>query len=232
MQSLIDLARLAEGLDSPYRPLEISQGEGLTASLFVCDDRRSWHRDGGAGSLLFVLDGVVIIETGAGRVVANEGELLRLPRGLGHSISAGMRSTVLLFEPGPAASGGPEHLPPGLGPEREILKVNAAAEALRGQPFHWLSLGGCGSHNLDVTRLWGTSAPHVAEDGPLLLVVYRGVMDYQLGEEEGLAVGSQLLLVPAGRPLRLRAERGATVLALSPSPQPPPSPAAGAPPAP
>lgn len=232
MQPLTDLARLAEGLDSPYRPLDLSNGDGLVASLFVCDDRRSWHRDGAVGSLFFVLDGVVIIETGAGRVAANEGELLRLPRGLGHSISAGMRSTVLLFEPGPAAAGGPEHLPPGLGLDREIIKVNAAAEALRGQPFQWLSLGSCGSHSLEVTRLWGESAPHVPEGGPLLLVVYRGVMDYRLAEEEGLAVGSQLLVVPAGKPLHLRAERGATVLALSPSPQPPPSPAAGAPSAP
>ncbi len=230
MQHLIDLARLAEGLDSPYRPVALAETEGLRASLFVCDDRRSWHRDGGQGSLLFILDGVVIIETGGGRTVANEGELLRLPRQLGHSISAGMRSTVLLFEPG--EGGGDQHLPPGSGPDREITKVNAAAEALRGQPFHWLDLGDCGSHGLSVTRLWGSSEEHRPGAGPLLLVVYRGVMDYRLDEEEDVAVGSQLLLVPAGRLLRLRAERGATVLALCPRPDAPPSPAAGAPPAP
>ena len=46
MQQVIDLARLAEELDSPYRPLDLASLDRLKASLFICDDRRSWHRDG------------------------------------------------------------------------------------------------------------------------------------------------------------------------------------------
>lgn len=226
MQQVIDLARLAEALDSPYRPVDLTTLDRLKASLFVCDDRRSWHRDGAEGSLMFILDGVVMLDNGMDRTVANEGEVLMVPRQVGHTVSAGMRSTILLIEAlgvnGGMVNG---HLPPHMTLEREILKINAAAEALRGEPFRWRALGHYGAYSVHATRMWGQSKTFVPSTGPLVLVVYRGVLDYQIGEEEGVAVGSQILIAPAETALRLRSERGATVVALAHGSQEPPQPA-------
>ncbi len=233
MQQVIDLARMAEEMDSPYRPVDLVSLDRLKASLFVCDDRRSWHRDGAEGSLLFILDGVVMVDNGTVRTVANEGELLTVPRKLGHTVSAGMRSTVLLLEPvienGAVVNG---HLPPHMALDREIHKSHAAADALRGEPFRWQALGQCGSYAVRATRLWGQSETYVPATGPLLLIVYRGVLDYQIGAEgeaEGVAVGSQILIAPAATPLRLRSERGATVLVMAHGHQEPPRPTDAAP---
>lgn len=227
MQQVIDLARLAEGLASPYRPIDLTHLDRLKASLFVCDDRRSWHRDGAEGALIFILDGVVILENGSGRSVANEGEVLRVPRQVGHTVSAGMRSTVLLLEPvGEADAGAQGHLPPHMGQEREVSKISAATAALRAEPFNWQELGQCGDHSVRATRLWGRSQTYVPATGPLLLIVYRGVLDYLIGEDEGVIVGSQMLIAPAATPLRLSSERGATVLALAHGQQDPPQAAA------
>ncbi|HRA18976.1 MAG TPA: hypothetical protein PLZ56_00825 [Anaerolineae bacterium] len=228
MQQVIDLARLAEELDSPYRPLDLASLDRLKASLFICDDRRSWHRDGAEGSLLFILDGVVMVDNGTVRTVANEGELLSVPRKVGHTVSAGMRSTVLLLETvvenGAVVNG---HLPPHMALDHEIHKAHAAADALRAEPFRWQALGHCGAYTVCATRLWGQSESYIPATGPLVLIVYRGVLEYQIGAEgaPGVAVGSQILIAPAATPLRLRSERGATVLVMAHGRQEPPQPA-------
>ncbi len=211
MLQTVDLARLAEDIDSPYRPSPLAQLAGASVSLFVCDDLRSWHRNESQDALMLVLEGVLVLDSTAGRAVANEGEVFVVPRKQNHNLSAGMRSSVVLFdaEPPGASANGHKKLP--FAPPAEIEKRNMAGEVLQGQPYEWLSVGRAGSCKAAASRLWGESMPFSADED-CLLIVYRGVLDFDAGDESGTVVGSQMLRIPAGTEIRLRSERGATAL--------------------
>lgn len=202
---------MAEALDAPYRPTQVGSVGNLSASVFVCDDRRSWHRNDAHDAMMLVLEGVLILDSRGARAVANEGEFITVPRKVDHNLSAGMRSTVILFQEqqGEGASNG--HMPLPQMPTGSIDKINAAVEVLQGQPFEWLPIGGAGGCSSVASRLWGDSAPYTTAEQTLLLV-YRGVLDYEAGEDSGTVVGSQMVLLPAGTSLRFHSERGATVL--------------------
>ncbi|MCB0215246.1 MAG: hypothetical protein KDH92_01320 [Chloroflexi bacterium] len=213
MLRTVDLARLAEEMEAPYRPERLASVGSASASLFVCDDLRSWHRSEPEDTLLLVLEGVLVLESGASRAVANDGEVFAVPRKHGHNLSAGMRSSVVLFGTEPADVAANGHMAPPYAPASAVEKVNVAVGVLQGQPFEWLPLGGTGACQALASRLWGASLPYTPADD-CLLIVYRGVLDYTADGERGTVVGSQMLAIPAGTTLRFDSERGATVLLL------------------
>jgi mannose-6-phosphate isomerase-like protein (cupin superfamily) len=207
----VDLARLAEDIDSPYRPTPLAKVGGAAVSLFICDDLRSWHRNEAQDTLMLVLEGVLVLDSNAGRAVANEGEVFAVPRKQNHNLSAGMRSSVVLLDAEPAGAKANGHVEPPFAPPGEIERFNVAADVLRGQPFEWLPVGSAGGCRAAASRLWGEGASYTAGED-CLLIVYRGVLDFEVAGETGTVVGSQLLHIPAGTEIRFRSERGATAL--------------------
>ena len=222
----IDLSRIAESMDVPYRPLSLATIGNMQASLFVCDEERSWHRNETHDAMLLVLEGVLVLEVGSQKSVANEGEMLMVPRKLGHNLASGMRSTVLLFQDRPV-DGSQNGLPPSPLPgaaDRAMSKINAAAEVLSSQPYEWMDTGRAGHCRSFASRLWGKSSSFMSPEDAIIMV-YRGVLNYKVvGSEPGSIVGSQMMLLPAGTPVELESERGATVVMCLHEDTAPPSP--------
>ena len=96
MLQKLDLATLAEGIELPYRPLPLVTLGSIEASLFVCDDKRGWHRNESHDQLMLVLEGVISLDGMGGKAIVSEGELASIPSRVGHNVTAGMRSTVVL----------------------------------------------------------------------------------------------------------------------------------------
>jgi redox-sensitive bicupin YhaK (pirin superfamily) len=212
----LDLAALAEGIEFPYRPIPLATIGSIDLSLFICEGPPSWHRQPSHNETLFVLEGVITLEGPAGRLVVNEGEVASIPGAFEHNENSGMRSTVLLFREGPfdEAINGHPHTPP-IVASGTLGKLNVAANVRTLRPFEWLAAGTTGAYTLVASRLSGASAPYVTPQGSLLVLVYRGVLDYESDLESGTIVGSQMLVVPTRTDLRLRSESGATVILLT-----------------
>lgn len=225
MLQILDLATLAEDIELPYRPVPLVSLGSIEASLFVCDDKRSWHRNESHDQFMLVLEGVITLEAARGRAIVGEGELASIPSRLGHNVTAGMRSTVVLFreQPVQAASNG-YHPPPDV-PQGEVDKVNVAVDVHAHALFNWQPVSEAGGYATFASRLWGPSQPYTAPAGSLVVLVYRGVLDYVSGDDAGAVVGSQMLVVAPDTEITLNSERGATVLALVRSGMPLPQPA-------
>ncbi len=225
MLQKLDLATLAEGIELPYRPVPLVSLGSVEASLFVCDDKRGWHRNESHDQLMLVLEGVITLDGMGGKSIVGEGELASIPSRVGHNVTAGMRSTVVLFREQPAGGQANGHLPPPEAPRGELDKVNVAQDVHTHQRFDWQAVGTAGGYATFATRLSGQSEPYDVPAGSLVLLVYRGVLDYRTGVEDGSVVGSQMLIIPATTRITLSSERGATVLVLLRSGMPLPRPA-------
>lgn len=210
----LDLAALAEEIEQPYRPVRLAAAGGFEAALFTCHDKHTWHRREPKHQILLVLEGVITVDGPGGRQVVNEGEIALIPGQVGHNLGAGMRSVVVVFHEAPTdihANGHP--LPPDA-PRGEIRKVNVAADVHGQGLFSWLVLGTAGGCAVAATRLWGRSEPYVSPTVSLVLLVYRGVVDYATDTGTDDVAGSQMLVVPADSAVTLSSERGATVVAV------------------
>lgn len=209
----LDLAALADEIEQPYRPARLAASGAFEASLFVCHDKHTWHRSEPKDQVLVVLEGVITIDGPGGRHVANEGEAVLIPGQTGHNLGAGMRSVVVLFRETPISVNANGHQVPPEAPRGEIRKVNVAAEVHGQGLFSWLALGTAGGCAIAATRLWGRSEPYRVPAGSLVLLVYRGLVDFTAVADGGDVAGSQMLVVPPDTLITLASERGATVVA-------------------
>jgi hypothetical protein len=210
----LDLASIASGIDTPFRPEPVASLGGAEASLFICEGQKGWHRRADADEVLFVLEGVMTIEGVEGLMVTDEGETVQVPEGVGLSYKSGMRTTVVLIHESEALASSNGH-PPTPGAARTPLsKASTAVDVMSSAPFRWLAAGSVGGYMVSASRLYGAGAPY-RPPGPMLVIVYRGVLDYEAGSETGSVAGSEALLVTGDTDLSLRSERGATVILLA-----------------
>lgn len=214
MLQKLDLASIAEEIVSPYRPIPLVSLPHLEVSLFICQGTRSWSRQVPHDELLLVTEGVITIQGPRDKLVVNEGELVSVPRDAGHNAYSGMRSTVMLIEERRADERSNGHRTIPTGENVGLGKVNVALDVRHGQPFDWLPSGTAGAYGAFATRLLGTSGQYVLLSGSLLVLVYRGILDYLTPDEQGTLVGSQLLVVPPETPIELQSGHGATVIVL------------------
>jgi hypothetical protein len=206
------LSRIVEDIDAPYQPFPLTKISGVQTSVFVSDDERSWHRSESDKGMMLVLEGVIIVELGSQKSFANEGDFIKVPAKINHNFSSGMRSTVLLFHQVSELEQRNGQPPaPTMQVDSSIEKVNAAAEALQGTPFNWISLGEVGDCSAHATRLWGKSRPYTPQD-QCLLMVYRGVLEYSSTAGNGDIVGNEALVIEPGTTIHLKSTNGATVL--------------------
>lgn len=227
MLQKIDLAALAEDIDSPFRPIPLVSLGPVDTSLFICQGPPSWQRQPPHNEMLFVLEGVITLEGPAGRIVVNEGEVASIPGAFAHNANSGMRSTVVLFQEGQISGQTNGHQPlPVIEVSGTLGKLNVATNVRSQKPFEWLAAGATGPYSAVATRVSGTSAPYISPEGSLLVLVYRGVLDFETDGESGSVVGSQMLVVPAQTRITLRSDSGATVVLLTRHGAPLPEPAA------
>lgn len=221
MLEILDLAGLAEAIETPYRPRPLASLPGLDISLLVADGKASWFRQVNHDELLLVLEGVVTLDVPQTKVVLNEGELASADRNARHHVRSGMRSTLLLLEEVKATERSNGHDTPDLGLAGQVAKKNVGVAVHSSGAFTWLSAGSSGIYEAHATRLVGASEPYVVPTGSLAVVVYRGVLDYEVAAPDaalssaGALVGSQMLVAGPDFILTFRSERGATLLVIA-----------------
>jgi hypothetical protein len=230
MLQILDLAGLAESIDTPYIPRPLASLPGLDVLLVVAEGPASWFRQVSFDELLLVLEGVVTLDAPQGRLVLNEGELASADRNARHHIQSGMRTTMVLFREVKPSDESNGHHSPDTGLAGLVEKKNAAVAVLSSGAFSWLGTGSAGAYDAHATRLVGASAPYTVPAGALAAVVYRGVLNYEAVDGDGrpvgdgTVVGSQMLVAGSDTRLTFTSERGATLLLLvrhgAPLPQP------------
>ena len=145
-----------------------------------------------------------------------------------------VRSTVVVFRPRTPTGETNGHQAPIDHDDKAVEQVNFAVDALSCDSNAWRSVGAVSGYTTSTTRLNGVGDPFAVPDGGFLLLVYRGVVDFEVDgghaaggpgaeadssesvdAERGAVVGSQSLVVPQGHSLSLNAPRGATVVGLA-----------------
>lgn len=213
MYELIDLAALAEGIDQPFSPRAAVAIPPLAVDMLICEGPRRWNREAPREELWLVLEGVLTLDGAFGHLVINEGEVAHIAPKVTHTVFSGMRTTVMdLHRRAETGVENGHYTPPLAG---EMKKQNVAVAVHHKASFDWLDLGTVAGWSVHATRVTGMSTPYAAPEGGIILVVYRGVLDWRTAEAEGTVVGSQLLHFEAPAELTLSAERGATVLLLT-----------------
>ncbi len=210
----LNLAQIAQEIDAPYHLVPLVSLGVVDLSVFICEGPKTWHREADRDESLLVLEGVITLEGQFGKIVVGEGEMARIPAKVGLNYFSGMRSTVILAQErtglwgtnGYHAAGDEDH---------DVQKHNYAGRVRSEQPFHWQRIGVTGGYALSATRLQGVSRPYVVPSGSVVVLVYRGILDYEGPDASGSVVGSQVLVMPPGAQVVLRSERGATVVALA-----------------
>ncbi len=216
----LDIAEIAEEIRTPYHIVPLLSLGAVEVSLVICSGPKPWHRSTVHDELALVLEGVVTLDGPRGRTVANEGDIARVPAKIGHAYASGMRSTVVLFQERDLAVHTNGHRKgPAPADELEVLdeasRVTFGIDVRAAEPFAWLATGNVGPFSASSTRLAGTSEEYETPPGGIVILVYRGVMDYRADGDYGSIVGLQLLHVPQGKRLTLSSERGATIVVLA-----------------
>ena len=203
---------MAEAIDQPFSPHVATTQPPLGVEVLVCEAPRRWNREAAYGELWLVLEGVLTLDGTFGHVVVNEGEVAHIAPKIAHTVFSGMRTTVVLFRrlPQTAQENG-HYTPPVSG---DMKKQNVGVAVHQTASFDWLGVGSVAGWGVHATRLTGSSTPYEVPKGGLILVVYRGVLDWRTADDEGVVVGSQLLQLDDSALLTLGAERGATVVLL------------------
>jgi hypothetical protein len=181
----------------------------------VCEGRANWFRQVTHDEVLVVLEGVVTLDGPGAKVIVNDGELAVAPRNVRHHVHSGMRSSVLLVEEVRATDQSNGHRTPDTEEGGRIDKTNLPVTVSASASFAWQPVATAGGYMAYASRLVGASAPYTTPAGSLVVLVYRGVLDYTSDAERGTVVGSQMLVVPPETHLTIGSERGATVVLLA-----------------
>lgn len=209
---VLDLVGITSHIAAPYQVAPLVSLGTVDVALVICEGPRTWHRAPTRRELAMVLEGVITISGPGGRVVANEGDAVTLPPASDITVFSGMRSLVVLFrELELRAEVNGYHAPPDA-EQVAVERSNFAVVVKSGPAFDWEPVGELRGYEARATRIIGESAPYTAPDGSLIVLVYRGELDYAADGRSGTVVGSQLLVVPAGRRVVLGAKRGATAV--------------------
>lgn len=209
---VLDLVGITSHIAAPYQVAPLVSLGTVDVALVICEGPRTWHRVPPRRELAMVLEGVITISGPGGRVVANEGDAVVLPPGADITVFSGMRSLVVLFrELELRAEVNGYHAPPTT-EQATVERSNFAVVVKGGPAFGWRPAGELRGYEARATRITGESAPYTAPDGSLIVLVYRGELDFAADGQTGTVVGSQILVVPAGRRVVLNAERGATAV--------------------
>jgi len=95
----VSIAEQAGRLTEPFTMMDLAQIDDLTLSIFLCQGTMPFHRHVDQDELFLVHSGTISLESDWGTAVLRPGEMVVVPKGVGHRSSSLLRSYVLLFQP-------------------------------------------------------------------------------------------------------------------------------------
>jgi mannose-6-phosphate isomerase-like protein (cupin superfamily) len=98
----ISVSQVAEELDKPFSMMNIAFVGDVLISVYICQGVLQWHKHVDIDELFWVYEGTILLESEWGEVQLRSGELVVVPKGVGHRSSSELRASVLLLRCGVA----------------------------------------------------------------------------------------------------------------------------------
>ncbi|MCS6843763.1 MAG: cupin domain-containing protein [Caldilineales bacterium] len=202
----VDLSEVAAQLRRPFEPIEAAQVDELGVYVYVSHGRFAWHRHLDEDELFLVLNGMVAMDSEWGSLTLHAGELVVMPKGVGHRSSSPWRAVVLLLRPKllAHAQNGKRRLY-GLAEEQTLQKVvvgQAAASASTDFRLH--PIAQVGAYSVALRRGTGHS-PWEQRPVATLIMAYLGRVLVESTDGQASLISPKLAVVSAGTPFRLSA---------------------------
>ena len=87
-------------LERPFSVMNVASVSDILVSVYVCQGTLGWHKHLDNDELFWVCEGTMSLESEWGEVQLRPGELVVVPKGVGHRSRSGMRASVLLLRCG------------------------------------------------------------------------------------------------------------------------------------
>lgn len=94
-----NLNEISEKITKPWSPENIETVNDYVVRMARFDGRYHWHKHDKEDEIFLVFKGRIKIQTKAGDIVLEEGEGVKIPKGVEHCPVSLEPSIVLLFEP-------------------------------------------------------------------------------------------------------------------------------------
>ena len=170
-----DLNAVAGRLEKPFALTTLATIGDLTLSIFLCQGQVSWHKHHDEDELFLIHEGVVVLETGRGKLTLHSEEATVVPKGLSHRSSSQLRSIVLLLRPSVLTERRNGHRTHPLDTDPPLEKVRLARVAITlNEPYRPAVLCRVEDYELLLVTAQGTGPAEVAPAQGALWLVIRG----------------------------------------------------------
>lgn len=210
----VNLAELANQIKKPFDLLEAAQVDELGIYLYASHGRIGWHRHVDEDELFLVLNGMVSFDSERGSQSLHVGELLLMPKGVGHRSSSLWRSTVLLVRPRVLASvqNGQRQLF-ALPAESKLPKKTLSRVAAGVLPdFSPHELARLGAYQVDLIRGVGVSRWLGSDGRAHGLLVHEGKLVVEMEDRQHRLAMGELAVLSASAAFRLIASTDSVLL--------------------
>ena len=101
LDAIVDSGKIATGVDmvNGYLPLVLYANEDVIIEVATCDrEQGGWHRNMGGDEFCFQYKGARRLETEAGDITINEGEMTVIPKGVSHkNVGLGTNIEITIY---------------------------------------------------------------------------------------------------------------------------------------
>jgi mannose-6-phosphate isomerase-like protein (cupin superfamily) len=206
---VIDLNAVAGRLERPFALSTLASVGDLTLSAFLCQGQMSWHKHLDEDELFLVHEGVVVLETGRGKLTLHSEEVAVVPKGLSHRSSSQLRSIVLLLRPSVLTERKNGHRTHPLDTDPPLEKVRLARVATTlNEPYRPTALCRVEDYELLLVTAQGAGPAEVAPAYGALWLVIRGSLTAAVEGETHQLESGHLLCIDAGTAYTLSAAPG------------------------
>jgi len=214
--SKVSIDRALANVEQPFTLVEVARVDSLVMHAYICQGTVQWHRHIDNDEMFLVHQGWITLESEWGNLTLKAGELVVVPKGVGHRSGAQLRSVVLLFQPLTAADRKNGHRRifaiPG---ENELQKVRLAEVAVRAEFFQPEPVADIEELTAQVVSGRGISGEFVNSLSDSLWLVTDGEAQLEVqGELLDVAAG-ELVVIRRGVPHHWASSVHATMFLLS-----------------
>ncbi len=221
----VDLSDLIGRLKRPFELVEAAQLDELGVYVYLSHGRFGWHRHLDEDELFLALSGMVTLDSEWGSVTLHAGEMVLVPKGVGHRSASMWPSQVLLARPKLLAGAQNGHrrlfAPPGEAALQKVTLNRVAATAAT--DFTPLAVASIGAYDVHLRRGIGFSVWERPAAATLVLAHLGRVMLESPTDQVGLNAG-HLAIVSAQTAIRLAAAGDCVVVQIQRQERPAPAP--------
>jgi|YNPNPStandDraft_1061719.scaffolds.fasta_scaffold09897_1 mannose-6-phosphate isomerase-like protein (cupin superfamily) len=210
----LNVSQVAGELDKPFMMMNIAFVGDILVSVYICQGALQWHKHLDNDELFWAYEGTILLESEWGEVQLRPGEMVTVPKGVGHRSSAGMRASVLLLRCGfaPERKNGRRRIYAIAGEAK--LKRASITGALRALPLPFQFHTVARIEESDVQVAWGEGNWPVEVPAPhdVMLFVQNGTAMVRTTQSMLHLHPGELTVVPRGALYQLNTTQGTALV--------------------